>query len=164
MKKILISACLVGDKCRYDGKGCYNPLIKELLKYFDLVPFCPEVEGGLKSPRVKCERRRNDVKDINHQDVTDKFNLGAEKALNLCKYLNIKTAILKDESPSCGVKQIYNGLFQNRKVPGVGWTTEVLLRNKIRVVSDKDIEEFIKEYTSNKFEIKKDDYKKPSRK
>lgn len=162
MKKILISACLVGDKVRYDGKGCYNPLIKELLNYFELVPFCPEVEGGLKIPRKRSERRRNEVKDIDHNDVTDKFNLGADKALNLCKYLNIKTAILKDESPSCGVKEIYNGLFQNRKVPGVGWTTEVLLRNKIRVISDKDIEEFINEYKSNKFDpTKKSDIKSP---
>ncbi len=144
MRKILISACLVGDKVRYDKKGCYNPLIKKLLQYYELVPFCPEVEGGLKSPRKKSERRRNEVVNEDLVNVTDKFDLGAEKALSLCKYLNIKLAILKEDSPSCGVHQIYNGYFQNRKIPGQGWTTELLTKNGIKVISDNEIEDLLK--------------------
>lgn len=139
MKKVLISACLVGDKTRYDGKGCYNPLVKELLKYYDLVPFCPEMEGGFKTPRKKSERRRNEVVNELGNDVTRQFNLGAEKALNLCKYLNIKLAVLKEESPSCGVHQIYNGYFQNRLIPGQGWTTELLTKHGIKVINEKEI-------------------------
>lgn len=144
MKKILISACLVGDKVRYDGKGCYNPLIKKLLQYYELVPFCPEVEGGLKSPRKRSERRRNEVRNESLEIITDKFDLGAEKALNICQYLNIKLAIMKEDSPSCGVHQIYNGYFQNRKIPGQGWTTELLTKHGIKVISDQEIEDLLK--------------------
>ena len=88
MKKILISACLIGDKTRYDGKSNYHPLVKDLLAYYQLVPFCPEVEGGLKTPRIPSERRKNEVKNKKMADVTAQFNLGAEKALNICQYLN----------------------------------------------------------------------------
>lgn len=144
MRKILISACLIGDKVRYDGKGNYHPLVKELLKYYELVPFCPEVEGGLKIPRKKSERRKNEVKNEELTDVTDKFTLGAEKALNICQYLNIKMAILKEDSPSCGVHRIYNGLFQNRKIPGQGWTTELLTKHGIKVISEEEIEDLLK--------------------
>lgn len=144
MKRILISACLVGDKVRYDKKGCYTPLIKKLLEYYELVPFCPEVEGGLKSPRLKSERRRNEVRNEKLEVITDKFDLGAEKALNICQYLNIKMAILKEESPSCGVHTIYNGYFQNRKIPGQGWTTELLTKHGIKVISDQEIEDLLK--------------------
>lgn len=144
MKKILISACLVGDKVRYDGKGCYNPLIKKLLQYYELVPFCPEVEGGLKSPRKRSERRRNEVRNESLEIITEKFDLGAEKALNICQYLNIKMAIMKEDSPSCGVHQIYNGYFQNRKIPGQGWTTELLTKHGIKVISDQEIEDLLK--------------------
>jgi len=151
MKKILISACLVGDKCRYDGKGCYNPLVKQLLEKYELVPFCPEMEGGLKAPRLKSERRDDKVLNEKKIDVTKKFTDGADKALNLCKYLNIKTAILKEESPSCGVHIIYNGLFQNRKVPGMGITTELLKKHGIEVIADNEIEHYLEEH-KNKFE------------
>jgi len=145
MDKLLISACLIGDKTRYDKKGCYTPLVKKLLERFELVPFCPEVEGGLKTPRLRSERRRNEVFNEKMINVTDKFDLGASKALDLCRYLNIKVAILKEDSPSCGVHQIYNGYFQNRKVPGMGWTTELLKKNNIKVYSENEIEDFLKE-------------------
>lgn len=151
MKKILISACLVGDKVRYDGKGAYNPLVKQLLEKYELVPFCPEVEGGLKSPRLRCERRDDKVLNEKKIDVTKKFSDGAEKALNICQYLNIKTAILKEDSPSCGVHTIYNGLFQNRKVPGMGMTAELLKKHGIEVISDNEIEDYLEEH-KNKFE------------
>lgn len=145
MEKILISACLVGDKTRYDGKGCYNPLVKELLTKYELVPFCPEVEGGLKTPRKKNERSRNEVYNEDYVKVTKEFNLGASKALSICKYLNIKVAILKEDSPSCGTHTIYNGLFQDRKVRGMGITAELLKKNNIRTISENEITDFLKE-------------------
>ena len=87
MEKILISACLVGDKVRYDGKGQYHPLIKELLEKYELVPFCPEVEGGLPTPRIPSEIYKGRVINKEGKDVTKQFKEGAELALNICKYL-----------------------------------------------------------------------------
>lgn len=145
MEKILISACLIGDKTRYDGHTNYTPLVNDLLQKYDLVPFCPEVEGGLSIPRNPSERKGDKVVMSNGRDVTYKFQEGAEKALNICLYLNIKIAILKEGSPSCGVNEIHDGNFNNNKIKGQGVTTELLRRKGIRVISEKDIESFLNE-------------------
>ena len=144
MEKILISACLVGDKCKYDGHTNYTPLIKDLLEKYELVPFCPEVEGGLPTPRKPSERKGDKVVNNAGKDVTKNFQLGAEKALNICKYLNIKIAILKENSPSCGVNQIYDGNFKNKLIKGEGVTTELLRKNGVAVYNDNQIEELLK--------------------
>ena len=144
MEKILISACLVGDKCKYDGHSNYTPLIKDLLEKYELVPFCPEVEGGLPTPRKANEIKKDKVFNIAGKEVTKYFNEGAEKALNICKYLNIKIAILKERSPSCGVHEIYDGSFTNKKIKGEGVTTKLLRQNGITVYSEDEIEEFLK--------------------
>ena len=144
MEKILISACLVGDKCKYDGHTNYTPLIKDLLEKYELVPFCPEVEGGLPTPRKPSERKGDRVINNADKDVTRNFQLGAEKALNICKYLNIKIAILKENSPSCGVNQIYDGNFKNKLIKGEGVTTELLRKNGIAVYNENQIEELLK--------------------
>lgn len=141
MEKILISACLVGDKTRYDGKSSYSPYIKDLLEKYELVPFCPECEGGLKTPRIPSERSHNSVINKEGKDNTRYFALGAEKALNICKYLSIRIAILKDHSPSCGVHEIYNGQFTNKLIKGQGVTAELLRRNGIKVISEEEIKE-----------------------
>lgn len=150
MEKILISACLIGDKCRYDGKSNYNPLIEELLKYYELVPFCPEVEGGLSTPRDPSERIKDQVRMENGRNVTHQFHKGADLAINVCLYLGIRIAILKEGSPSCGVNEIYDGTFQHRKIKGEGVTTHKLKHLGVRVYSENDIEQLIKE----KIEIK----------
>ena len=139
MEKILISACLVGDKVRYDGKGQYNPLIQELLEKYELVPFCPEVEGGLKTPRTPSEIVGDKVINKAGRDVTHQFIDGAKKALMICQYLNIKIAILKDHSPSCGVNEIHDGKFSGKLIKGKGITTTLLEKNGIKVISDSDI-------------------------
>ena len=144
MEKILISACLVGDKCKYDGHTNYTPLIKDLLEKYELVPFCPEVEGGLPTPRKPSERKGDKVINNVGKDVTRNFKLGAEKALNICKYLNIKIAILKENSPSCGVNQIYDGNFNKKLIKGEGVTTELLRKNGITVYTENQIEELLK--------------------
>ena len=144
MEKILISACLVGDKCKYDGHTNYTPLIKDLLEKYELVPFCPEVEGGLPTPRKPSERKGDKVINNAGKDVTRNFLLGAEKALNICKYLNIKIAILKENSPSCGVNQIYDGNFNKKLIKGEGVTTELLRKNGIAVYTEDQIEELLK--------------------
>ena len=143
MEKILISACLVGDKCRYDGHGNYTPLTKDLLEKYELVPFCCEVEGGLPTPRAPSERVGRKVMNTHGKDVTNYFLDGAERALNICKYLGIKIAILKEGSPSCGVNEIYDGTFKNRKIKGQGVLTELLRSNGITVYNEHQIEELL---------------------
>ena len=140
MEKILISACLVGDKVKYDGHSNYNEKVKLLLEKYELVPFCPEVEGGLSTPRQPSERVKDRVKMVNGKDVTKNFETGAELALNICLYLGIRIAILKERSPSCGSKQIYDGTFSNKLIPGQGVTAELLKRKGIKVISEEEID------------------------
>lgn len=140
MEKILISACLVGDKCRYDGKGNYDPRIEKLLEKYELVPFCPEVEGGLKTPRLPSERKGDKVIRKDEKDVTFQFEKGADLAMNICLYLGIKIAIFKENSPSCGVHYIHDGSFSNKLIEGMGVTTELLKRKGIKVLSEKEID------------------------
>lgn len=144
MEKILISACLIGDKTRYDGHSNYSPRTKELLEKYELVPFCPEVEGGLKTPRIPSERKKDRVINEQGKDVTKHFIQGAELALNICKYLDIKIAILKDGSPSCGTHEIYDGSFSHKKIKGKGVTAEYLEKNGIKVYSEEEIDELLK--------------------
>ncbi|MFA5481279.1 MAG: DUF523 domain-containing protein [Bacilli bacterium] len=139
MKKILISACLAGDKVRYDGKDNLSPFLAQLMEHFELIPFCPEVEGGLKTPRLPSEIHRGRVINSEGKIVTSSFNLGAQKALNICKYLHIDLAILKEDSPSCGVKRIHNGRFDKGKIAGQGITAALLRQNNIEVISEEDI-------------------------
>lgn len=143
MEKILISACLVGDKVRYDGKSQYHPLIKELLQKYELVPFCPEVEGGLKIPREKSEIVKDKVVSEKGTDVTQNFKKGANLALQICKYLDIKIAILKDNSPSCGSTQIHSGKFDGRLIKGKGITTTLLEQSGIKVYTENEIEKLL---------------------
>lgn len=145
MEKILISACLVGDKTRYDGKSNYTPLIKDLMEKYDLVPFCPEVEGGLSIPRHPSERKKDQVFMEGGRNVTKEYEKGAELALNICLYLGIRVAVLKENSPSCGVNNIYNGRFEHKLVKGQGVTSELLRRKGIRVISENELEAFLKE-------------------
>ena len=140
MEKILISACLIGDRVKYDGGHNLNDKINLLLEKYELVPFCPEVEGGLPTPRHPSERVQDSVKMDNGKDVTRNFRLGAEKALNICQYLNIKIAILKERSPSCGSKKIHDGTFSNKLINGQGVTTELLRKKGIKVISEEEID------------------------
>ena len=140
MEKILISACLVGDKVKYDSHSNYNEKVKLLLEKYELVPFCPEVEGGLPTPRHPSERVKDRVKMDNGKDVTKNFDKGAELALNICLYLGIKIAILKEGSPSCGSHKIYDGTFSHKLKDGQGVTAELLERKGIKVISEEEID------------------------
>ena len=140
MQKILISACLVGEKTNYEGKSKYCPDIEKLLEKYELVPFCPEMEGGLKTPRKPSERVKDRVKMSDGKDVTKNFEAGAELALNICLYLGIKIAILKENSPSCGTHKIYDGTFSGKLINGMGVTAELLKRKGITVLSEEEID------------------------
>ena len=143
MKKILVSACLLGETCRYDGGSNPLPVMEELRRRYDIIPFCPETEGGLPTPRDPAERKGNSIKTKAGKNVTKEYELGAEKALRLCRYLGIEVAILKENSPSCGVHQIHNGRFDGRLIPGKGVTTALLERNGIKVYSEHEIPDFL---------------------
>ena len=139
MERILISACLVGDNVKYDGGNNKNPLIEKLLEKYELVPFCPEVEGGLPIPRHPAEQRGEQVVNDLDEDVTGAFERGADLALNICLYLKIKKAILKERSPSCGSHEIYDGSFSHKTIPGMGVTAALLKRKGIEVYNEEEI-------------------------
>lgn len=143
MEKILVSACLCGLNTRYDGGHGNFPLLEKLRKYYEIVPFCPEVEGGLSTPRVRAEIIKGQVMTEDGKNVTKNYNLGAEKALNLCHFLGIRIAILNDKSPSCGSRYIHDGSFKNNVIEGIGVTARVLIADGIKVYSDKDALEFL---------------------
>ena len=117
---IIVSACLLGIKCKYDGSSNLNPkLIKKLAKYHFL-PICPEQLGGLTTPRKSAEILDRKVYDVSGKNVSEAFRLGAKEALKISEITNCKIAILKDGSPSCGVYSIYNGKHEGIKITGEG--------------------------------------------
>lgn len=134
-EKILISACLIGLNCKYDGGNNENSKLVELMKEKDLVPICPEQLGGLKTPRVSAERKQEKVITKEGVDVTKEYQKGAEEVLNLAKKLNIKKAILKSRSPSCGIDEIYDGTFSHTLIKRDGVAAQLLKKNGIEVIS-----------------------------
>lgn len=141
---ILVSACLAGLPCRYDGSAKTDSECVRMLETGEALVFCPETASGLKTPRVPCEISGGDggdvldgqarVLDKNGIDHTQNFVLGAEKALELVQKNNIKTAFLKSLSPSCGCGRIYDGSFSGSKTDGDGVLTALLKRNGVEVV------------------------------
>lgn len=140
MEKILVSACLLGENVKYDGGNNKNPLVIDLLEKYEIVPFCPEVEGGLSVPRNPSEQKEDKVYMNNGKDVTEQFQKGAQLALNICKYLGIKIAVLKARSPSCGNKQVYDGSFSHTLKDGMGVTAELLTKNGILVINEEELD------------------------
>lgn len=134
----IVSACLCGEKVRYDGKSNIKKKIKKLVEEGKAIMICPEIEGGLPVPRHPCEIQNNKVINNNGEDKTLNFNKGAEKTLHLCKKYNIKKAILKEKSPSCGSNLIYDGTFSKTLIPGKGITAKLLEEKGIQVISDEE--------------------------
>ena len=150
METVLISACLVGDKVRYDGKGKYDPRVKEILEKYKLLPYCPEVMGGLSTPRDKSEilTYLDELKVVSEKgkDVTKNYLEGAKKSLSPISYMHVKKAILQEKSPACGVHLIHNGEFNDKLVPGEGVLTRYLKEHSIEVYTiDEFYDQFIKE-------------------
>jgi uncharacterized protein YbbK (DUF523 family) len=135
----LCSACLLGVKCRYDGKSKPNEKVLTLSKKEVLIPICPEQFGGLPTPREPSEQRGKEVVTKNGKSVTDNFQNGAEEVLKLAKLFNIKEVILKQRSPSCGSGQIYDGTFSGTIIKGDGVTTSLLKSNGIKVIPEEDL-------------------------
>ena len=139
MEKILVSACLLGINCKYDGNNNKNDKVLEYIKDKEVIPICPEIMGGLSTPRIPSEILNDKVVDSEGLDVTDNFKKGANEVLYLAKLFNVKKAILKAKSPSCGVGEIYDGTFTHTKISGDGMTTRLLKENNIEVITELDL-------------------------
>jgi uncharacterized protein YbbK (DUF523 family) len=148
MDGYLVSACLLGIGTRYDGGSCPVPRLIEMAAQGLAVPICPEVAGGLPVPRPPAEivgggqavlDGQARVLNIEGEDVTRAFLVGARQALETAQRLGIRQAVLKDDSPSCGCCRIYDGTFSDHKVSGQGVTAALLQRNGITVLSEEDL-------------------------
>ncbi|HEH9400288.1 TPA: DUF523 domain-containing protein [Aeromonas sobria] len=141
--RVLVSACLLGQPVRYDGqsKGIVSAWLSELGAEGRVLAFCPEVAGGLPTPRPPAERQGERVVTASGLDVTAEFDRGAELALEICQAQGIRFALLKEGSPSCGSGRIYNGRFEGVSVAGEGKTTALLRRHGIAVFSEDQLAE-----------------------
>ena len=135
MEKLLISACLVGENCKYNGGNNALPpeTLAALRSRFELVPVCPEQLGGLPTPRVPSERRGARVVNREGADVTEAFRRGAEQALRIAEQTDCRRALLKSNSPSCGSGSIYDGSFSGRLTAGDGVAAALLKHSGIEV-------------------------------
>ncbi len=136
---IIVSACLMGDMCRYDAKICKNDAVIAYLKDKDHVKVCPEVMGGLDTPRPAAEIIDSQVINKLKENVTAEFEIGAKRTLELALKHNVELAILKAKSPSCGSKQIYDGTFRAKLTKGNGMTADLLIKNGVNVISENDL-------------------------
>jgi len=135
---ILVSACLAGMKCRYDGKANSEEKILSLVKQGLALPVCPEQLGGLPTPRPASEIINDKVLTIDGNDVTENFRKGAEEVLRIAKLINCKEAILKQRSPSCGFGKIYDGTHSKKMIKGNGVTADILHKNGIKILTEED--------------------------
>lgn len=168
MKDYIVSACLIGKNCFYDGSSRKNPRIIDLLDTGEAIALCPEELGGLKTPRSPCEIFAGDAVDVlrgkayifnkEGKDITISIIKGSREFLNIAKECGVKKAILKARSPCCGRGKIYDGTFANKLRSGNGVAAELLQRNGIEVITD---EEFLRARKPNsKKRIKIRNYKK----
>ena len=141
--KIMVSACLLGENCKYNGGNNRNPGLLHLLSAHEVIPVCPEVLGGLSTPRVPAEIVNGVV--INREGVSadEAFRQGAKKALEIARQEKPDLIILQSRSPSCGVKEIYDGTFSGKLVPGHGVFAEMALQAGFRVIDAEDVPEII---------------------
>lgn len=142
----LVSACLAGINCRYDGKNSKNEIVSQLVNQGKAIPVCPELLGGLQIPRICCEiitdeKGERKVLSKDGQDLTKEFMQGAEKTLKIAQIVGIKRAVLKAKSPSCGCGVIYDGSFKGQLKKGNGLTTQLLIKNGISVFTENDVKE-----------------------
>lgn len=139
--KILVSACLLGTACRYDGESRPCEAVLSLGKEHTLIPVCPEILGGLATPRLPCERVGERVMRCDGEDVTEAYQKGAQEVLRLARILDVRTAILKEKSPACGCGKIYDGTFSRTLTDGNGVLAALLTENGIRVMGETEIAE-----------------------
>ena len=145
MEKLLISACLLGERCRYDGAS--KPLPEEVLTMlrtrYLLLPVCPERDGGLSIPRIPSERRGERVVNRAGEDVTAQFRRGAAETQRIASLFCCKAALLKERSPSCGSGEIYDGSFTGKLIAGDGVAAELLKSAGLTVYGESEISKLL---------------------
>lgn len=138
METVLVSACLLGVNCKYDGTNNELPKLMDYLKDKRVIPVCPEQMGGFSTPRMPSERKDAKVMTESGIDVTKQYQKGAQETLKLVEKFQVEKAILKSKSPSCGVGKIYDGTFSHTVISGNGVTADLLLQNGVEVISSDD--------------------------
>lgn len=139
----MVSQCLLGVRCRYDGACAAKQEVCDAACANGWIPVCPEILGGLQTPRRPAERRGDCVVDCDGGDVTQAFRRGAEETLRLAKLYDVKYALLKERSPSCGAGMIYDGTFSGGKTAGAGVTAEMLQAAGIEVFGESRLTELM---------------------
>ncbi len=142
---LLISGCLIGLSCRYDGvcKPLSEEILQGLREKFTLIPVCPEQLGGLTTPRNPAERVGDKVISSVGKDVTEEYQKGAEEAWKLAEFFGCRIALLKEKSPACGKDQIYDGTFTRNLVSGSGVAAEFLQKKGVLVYGESEIEKLL---------------------
>lgn len=143
-ENLVISACLLGIPCRYDGRSVKKIDASALAEKYNLIPICPEIYGGLSTPRVPSERIEDRVMMRDGRDVTENYNRGAAASLEIAKANGAKLALLKERSPSCGKETIYDGTFSGTLTSRHGVTAECFLKEGIAVFGESEISELLK--------------------
>ncbi|MBR4495808.1 MAG: DUF523 domain-containing protein [Acholeplasmatales bacterium] len=143
-EKLLISSCLLGNNVKYNGKNNYVEGIYKLKDLYDLVIVCPEVMGGLSIPRIPSEIINDEVINKEKINVTKEFNKGKDIVLDLVKKYDIKKALLKDGSPSCGSTYIYDGTFTGKRIKSLGITSRFLKELNIKIYTENNWMELLK--------------------
>ena len=138
---LLMSACLMGVNCRYDGGGKTLAALPQLMERYHVIPVCGEVMGGMTTPRIPSERMKDRVIDREGNDVTANFRRGAEEVLHLAQLYGAKKALLKERSPSCGYGKIYDGTFSGILIEGNGVTAQLLAEHGVEVFGESKISE-----------------------
>ncbi len=137
--KILVSACLLGENCKYNGGNNYNKKVCDWVKGKQVFPVCPEVLGGLSTPRCPAEIVNGVVTNREGLNVDREFRTGAEKALAVAKENQVELAILQSRSPSCDVKEIYDGTFSGTRIPGQGVFAKRLMDEGIQIMDAGEV-------------------------
>ena len=147
--RILVSACLLVVYCRYNGERKQMDGIERLMERAELIPVCPEILGGLPTPRPPAERVGDRVMNREGADVTEAYQRGAEETLRLAELFGAQLALLKERSPSCGMGKIHDGSFQGRIVDGSGVTAELLAAHGVSVYGESRIDELLNVLENN---------------
>lgn len=143
--RVLVSQCLLGAPCRYDGRCAGNEDVRREAAARGWIPVCPEILGGLPTPRVPAERQGERVVARDGADVTAAYRRGAEEALRLARLYGAKYALLKERSPSCGSGAVYDGAFCGRLVPGDGVTAALLKAHGVAVFGETELAKLIEQ-------------------
>lgn len=137
--KVAVSACLLGENCKYNGGNNYNKKLVNFVESYEVIAMCPEVLGGLVIPRPPAEIVNGLVRQKNGISVDNEFKKGAQKALNIIKKNKIGLVILQSRSPSCGVNNVYDGSFTGKLIEGKGVFARILEENNIEVIDVEDL-------------------------